>query len=166
MSLLIPDTGLLFWMLLAFGAVFFVLAKFGWPVILNMVEKRSDFINSSVRVAEEARLQLENVKATSDSIIAEARQKQMDILKEGADLKAKMIDDAKHRATEEADKIIQSARIAIQKEKDDALKDVRRQVAVLSLEIAEKVVRQKLGTQDEQTKLVEKLLDEIKVSSN
>ena len=161
MSLLLPETGLLFWMLLAFGVVFFVLAKYGWPVILGMVEKRSDFINSSVRVAEEAHRQLEGIKATSDNIIAEARKKQLDILQEAAHLKNKMLDDAKEQAVQEADKIARQAQQAIHKEKENALKEIRKEVAVLSLEIAEKIIRQKLDSQGEEAKLVEKLLDEM-----
>ena len=165
MSLLMPETGLLFWMLLAFGVVFFVLAKYGWSVILGMVEERSDFINSSVRVAEEAQRQLEGIKATSDNIIAEARKKQMEILQEAAHLKNKVLDDAKEQAVQEADKIARQAQQAIRKEKEDALKEIRREVAVLSLEIAEKVLRQKLENQDDEAKLVEKLLDEMQVNN-
>ena len=164
MSLLVPETGLLFWMLLAFGGVFFVLAKYGWPVIVGMVEKRSDFINESVRVAEEAKLQLDNIKATSDAIINEARQKQMEILQQAAEMKEKMIEDAKTKAAAEAEKIIESARISIQKEKNEAMKDVRSQVVSLSLDIAEKVVRQKLSDQKEQVTLIEKLMDEVSIS--
>ena len=164
MSLLVPETGLLFWMLLAFGVVFFVLAKYGWPVIVGMVEKRSDFINESVRVAEEAKLQLDNIKATSDAIINEARQKQMEILQQAAEMKEKMIEDAKTKAAAEAEKIIESARISIQKEKNEAMKDVRSQVVALSLDIAEKVVRQKLSDQKEQIILIEKLMDEVSIS--
>ena len=165
MSLLLPETGLLFWMLLAFGVVFFVLAKYGWPVILGMVEKRSDFINSSVRVAEEAHRQLEGIKETSANIIAEARKKQLEILQEAAHLKNKMLDDAKEQATQEADKIAYQAQQAIQKEKEDALKEIRKEVAALSLEIAEKVLRQKLENKDEEAKLVEKLLNEMEVNN-
>ncbi|MDR0874046.1 MAG: F0F1 ATP synthase subunit B [Prevotellaceae bacterium] len=165
MSLLLPETGLLFWMLLAFGVVFFVLAKFGWPVILGMVEERSDFINSSVRVAEEAHRQLENIKATSDNIVAEARKKQLDILQEAAVLKNKMLDDAKAQAVQEADKVARQARQAIQKEKDDALKEIRKEVAALSLGVAEKVLRQKLANEGEEAHLVEKLLDEMEVNN-
>ena len=165
MSLLLPETGLLFWMLLAFGVVFFVLAKYGWPVILGMVEKRSDFINSSVRVAEEAHRQLEGIKETSANIIAEARKKQLEILQEAAHLKNKMLDDAKEQATLEADKIACQAQQAIQKEKEDALKEIRKEVAVLSLEIAEKIIRQKLDNQSEEAKLVEKLLNEMNVNN-
>ena len=164
MSLLVPETGLLFWMLLAFGVVFFVLAKYGWPVIVGMVEKRSDFIKESVRVAEEAKLQLDNIKATSDAIINEARQKQMEILQQAAEMKEKMIEDAKTKAAAEAEKIIESARISIQKEKNEAMKDVRSQVVSLSLDIAEKVVRQKLSDQKEQVTLIEKLMDEVSIS--
>jgi F-type H+-transporting ATPase subunit b len=117
-----------------------------------------------VRVAEEAKLQLDNIKATSDAIINEARQKQMEILQQAAEMKEKMIEDAKTKAAAEAEKIIESARISIQKEKNEAMKDVRSQVVSLSLDIAEKVVRQKLSDQKEQVTLIEKLMDEVSIS--
>ena len=165
MSLLIPETGLLFWMLLAFGIVFFVLAKYGWPVIINMVDERSEFINKSIKTAEEAQLQLENIKFTSENILSEARQQQMSILEEASVLKKKIIDEAKNEANTQADKIILQAKEAIQKEKELVLEDLKKQVAILSIEIAEKVIRQQLSNQGEQQKLVDKLLEEIKFHS-
>ena len=165
MGLFIPETGLLFWMLLAFGTVFFVLAKYGWPAIIGMVEKRSEFINNSLKEAEEAHLQLENVKTASEEILSDARQKQLEILQEGASIKNKMIEDAKKQSVAEANKIIQVAQISIQKEKEEAMKDIRKQVAALSLDIAEKIMRQQLKNNDaEQMKLIDKLLEEMNIN--
>ena len=165
MGLFIPETGLLFWMLLAFGIVFFILAKYGWPAIIGMVEKRSEFINSAIKDAEEAHLQLENIKVTSEEILSDARQKQLEILQEGASIKNKMIEDAKKQAVAEANKIIQAAQVSIQKEKDEAMKDIRKQVAKLSLDIAEKIMRQQLKNNEaEQMKLIDKLLEEMNVN--
>lgn len=167
MGLFIPETGLLFWMLLAFGIVFFILAKYGWPAIIGMVEKRSDFINNAIKEAEEAHSQLENIKITSEEILSDARQKQLEILQEGASIKNKMIEDAKKQAVAEANKIIQAAQMSIQKEKDEALKDVRKQVAALSLDIAEKIMRRQLKNNEaEQMKLIDKLLEEMNISQS
>lgn len=166
MSLLIPETGLLFWMLLSFAIVFFVLAKYGWPAIIDMVEERSNFINDSIKVAEEANLQLENIKFTSETIIAEARQKQLEILQEGSNLRTKMLEEAKEQARLDAEKIIQSAHLSIEKEKEQAIAEIRKQVAELSLGIAEKIIRQKLNDKEEQKKLVNKLMDEMKISQS
>ena len=108
MSLLMPETGLLFWMLLAFGIVFLILAKFGWPVITGMVEKRTSFINESVKSAEEANKQLENIKIETAAIIAKAHEEEVKILKEAAEMRKQIIQDAKNAASEEAKKIVES----------------------------------------------------------
>ena len=102
MSLLMPETGLVFWMLLAFGIVFLILAKFGWPVITGMVEKRSNFINDSVKAAEEANKQLENIKIETEAILAKAQQEQMRILNEASELRNQIIQEAKENALVES----------------------------------------------------------------
>jgi F-type H+-transporting ATPase subunit b len=160
MSLLTPDSGLLFWMLISFGIVFFVLAKYGFPIITKMVEDRKQYIENALEAAKEAKLQLESVREESAKILAEARSKEMQLLKDGADMRDKMVEDAKQLAQAEADKIIQEARISIQKEKENAIKDIRKQVATLSVEIAEKVLRKNLDNQPAQIELIDKLLDE------
>ena len=160
MSLLTPDSGLLFWMLISFGIVFFVLAKFGFPIITKMVEDRKLYVENSLEAAKEAKLQLESVRTEGAKILSEAKNREMQLLKEGADLQNKMIEDAKQLAKVEADRMIQEARLLIQKEKENAIKDIRSQVAILSIEIAEKVLRQKLDDQPAQMKLIDKLLDE------
>ncbi len=164
MSLLTPDSGLLFWMLISFGIVFFVLAKFCFPVITKMVEDRKQYVETALDAAKEAKLQLENVKAESAQIIAEARNKEMQLLKEGADMRNKMIEDAKQLAQIEADKMMQKTRDLIQKEKENAIKDIKNQVAVLSIEIAEKVLRKNLDNQPAQMELIDKLLDETTIN--
>jgi len=161
MSLLTPDTGLLFWMLVSFGIVFLVLAKFGFPIITKMVEDRKQYVESALDAAKEAKLQLENVKTEGAKILAEARNKEMQLLKAGAEMRDKMIEESKHLAQIEADKMIQEARILIHKEKESAIKDIKKQVAVLSVDIAEKVLRKKLDNQPAQMELVDKLLDEL-----
>ena len=160
MDLFKPETGLIIWMLIAFGIVFVILAKYAWPVIIKGVEERKKFIDSSLEAAKEAQLQLENVKAEGAKILSEARNKEMQLIKDGADIRDKMVEEAKHLAQVEADKIIQEARLLIQKEKENAIKEIKKQVAVLSVEIAEKVLRKNLDNQPAQTELIEKLLNE------
>jgi len=161
MELFTPEVGLVIWMLIAFGIVFGVLAKYAWPVIIKMVEERKAYIDSALDAAKEAKVQLENVKVEGAKILSEARNQELQLLKEGADMRDKMVENAKQLAQVEADKIIQDARLLIQKEKENAIKDIRKQVAVLSVEIAEKVLRKNLDNQPAQTELIDRLLDEV-----
>ncbi len=160
MELFTPDIGLIFWMLIPFGLVFFVLAKYAWPVILKGVEKRAAFIDESLQAAKEANDRLAGIKEESEHILSEAKKEQLCLLKDGADMREQMIKEAKQQAAVEADKIIQEARVAIRKEKEEAIRDVRAQVAELSIGIAEKVLRRNLDNKQAQVELVNKLIDE------
>ena len=167
MSLLVPDSGLLFWMLLSFGIVFFVLAKFGFPVITKMVDERKQYIDHSLVIAKEANEQLANIKAEGESILTKANEEQMRILKEAAEARERIVRDAKEQARIEGDKMLAEARRQIQAEKEDAICDIRRQVAILSVDIAEKVLRKNLDTDKEQMQMIDRMLDELtNVSKN
>ena len=167
MSLLVPDSGLLFWMLLSFGIVFFVLAKFGFPVITKMVDERKQYIDHSLVIAKEANEQLANIKAEGESILTKANEEQMRILKEAAEARERIVRDAKEQARIEGDKMLADARRQIQAEKEDAIRDIRRQVAILSVDIAEKVLRKNLDTDKEQMQMIDRMLDELtNVSKN
>jgi F-type H+-transporting ATPase subunit b len=163
MSLLTPDSGLLFWMLLSFGIVVFVLTKYGFPVILKMVEDRKAYIEESLLMAEKARIELQVVKTEGEQILANARKEHQAILAEAALLKEKLIKDARNAAQIEANKVITESRQLIHFEKEEALRDIRNQVAEISLNIAEKVMRNKLSESGEQQKMIERLLDEVTV---
>jgi F-type H+-transporting ATPase subunit b len=117
MSLLTPDSGLLFWMLLSFGIVVFVLTKFGFPVIIKMVEERKAYIEESLLMAEKARIELQQVKAEGEQIIATARNEHKAIIAEAAELKDKLVKDARAQAQVEADKVIAESRRLIDFEK-------------------------------------------------
>ena len=160
MELFTPEPGLMIWMLIAFLIVFFILAKFGWPVIIKGVEERGRFIDNAVQAAKEANEKLAGIKVTGEKMLSEARNEQLKLLKEGAELKEKIVNEAKEKAGLEADKIMQNAKLAIQKEKEDALKEIRNEVANLSIEIAEKVLRKKLDNKSAQMELINKLLEE------
>ena len=165
MSLLVPDSGLLFWMLLSFGIVFFVLAKYGFPVITGMVDKRKEYIDHSLVVAKEANEQLANIKAEGESILAKANEEQVHILKEAAEARERIVREAKEQARVEGDKILADVRRQIQMEKEDAIRDIRRQVAILSVDIAEKVIRKNLDTDKEQMEMIDRMLDELTIVS-
>ena len=166
MSLLTPDSGLLFWMLISFGIVVFVLAKFGFPIILKMVEERTNFIEESLLKAEKARTELDSVKAEAELILEKARNEHQQIMNEASQLREALIQEAKTKAIGEADKIIENARLQIQNEKDDAIRDIRKQVAALSVDIAEKVLRSKLDKKDEQLGMIQRLIDEMNISKS
>lgn len=166
MSLLIPDSGLLFWMLLVFGVVVFVLAKYGFPVIVKMVEERKAFIDESLLMAEKAKTELEKVKEEGEKIIDEARKEHTSIINDAAAIKDVIIREAKMKALSEANKIIEEARNQINNEKEEAIRDVRRQVAALSVDIAEKVLREQLSGKKEQESMIDRLIDEINISKS
>lgn len=163
MSLLTPDFGLTFWMLITFGTVVFVLVKFGFPIILKAVEERKKHIDESLLYAKQARKELEQVKADGQAIIDNAHQEQAKILAEAATARDKIIDGAKDKAEKEANIIIKNALQHIEIEKEDALRQIRQEVATLSVGIAEKVLRDKLDNDSSQMQMIERLLDEINI---
>ena len=164
MSLVTPDFGLLFWMFLIFGVVFFVLAKWGFPMITNMVEARNEHIEKSLESAAEARRQLASLAEEQKALIDDARVQQAAILREAARTKEEMIAQAKEEAGKEAAKVIEAAKDQIAAEKEAALKDIRRQVSELSLAVAEKVLRENLSKTEQQYKLLDHLVDEMSSS--
>ena len=161
MSLITPDFGLLVWMTLIFGIVFFVLAKWGFPMITGMVDKRSDRINDSIAKAREAEKALTDLSDRQQQLIEETRREQARILKEAAEARDALLADAKEQARDEASKLIQQARTQIAAEKESALRDVRTEVAKLSVDVAEKVLREKLSTEEAQIKLIDKMVGEL-----
>lgn len=161
MELFTPDAGLLFWMLLSFGIVFFVLAKWGFPVITRMVDDRKRFIDQSLEAAREANAKLEGIKAESETLLAQAREEQIAILKDAADTRDRIIDEAREKARAEGLRLLDEARLQIQHEKENAIRDIRRQTAGLAVEVAEKIMRTRLTTERQQMDLVERLLDEV-----
>jgi len=166
MSLLQPEFGLLFWMLLSFVVVFVILAKFGFPIITQMVEDRKQFIDKSLEAAKTANEQLAGIKADGEAMLAEAREEQVKILNDAAAIRDKIINEAKVTAQLEAKKQLDEVRLQIQAEKEEAIRDVRRQIAVLSVDIAEKVIRTSLKKDKEQMDMIDRLLDEVTVSKS
>lgn len=165
-AILTPDLGLLFWMLLAFLVVFFVLAKFGFPAIINMVEERKNYIDESLRNAHEANEKLINIQAEGERILKEAREQQSIILKEASVAKENILAQAEIKAREESARMISEAKAQIESEKQSAIADIRQQVATLSVSIAEKVLRKNLVSDTEQMGYVDNLLNELSSKDN
>ena len=160
-SILTPDFGLFFWMLVAFLVVFLLLAKFGFPVITGMVEERKNFIDESLRKAHEAQERLANIEKEGESILQEAREKQAQILKEAAETRDAIVEKAQDKARAEGARLLEDARVAIEQEKKAAIADIRAQVATLSVEIAEKVLKQNLKDDKSQMDLIDRMLDDV-----
>ena len=158
--LLKPDLGLLFWMLVSFGIVFFILAKFGFPIIVKMVEERKAFIDKSLDAAKAANERLAGIQQESERLLKQTHDEEIRILKEAQEARSKIIAGAKEQAAVEAGKLVAEAKTAIQKEKELAIRDIRNRIADLSINIAEKVIRKNLDNATSQRELVEKLIDE------
>ncbi|SHE34742.1 F-type H+-transporting ATPase subunit b [Bacteroides faecichinchillae] len=161
MSLLLPDSGLLFWMVVAFGIVFVILAKYGFPIIIKMVEDRKTYIDQSLEVAREANAQLSKFKEEGDALVAAANKEQGRILKEAMEERDKIIHEARKQAEKAAQKELELVKEQIQIEKEEAIRDIRKQVAILSVDIAEKVLRKNLDDKEEQMGMIDRMLDEV-----
>ena len=161
MSLLIPDSGLLFLMVLAFGIVLVILWKFGWPAITGMINERNEYINQSVKTAQEINERMADCEIESKRLLSEAQNKQLEIIQESEKIKQSIINEAKEKAQLEAEQILADAKNTIAKEKEEAMKDIKKQVSILSVDIAEKILRKELETTAERKELMNKLLDEV-----
>lgn len=161
MDLLIPDSGLLFWMTLVFIIVFLILWKFGFPAIISMVTERKAFIDESLKKAHEANEKLANIQKEGESILQEAREKQAAILREAAETRDAIIEKAQDKAREEGARLLTDAKAQIETEKQNAIRDIRTQVAELSVSVAEKILREKLSGEKAQMDMINRLLDEV-----
>lgn len=165
MGLLTPDPGTVFWMIIIFGVVFFILAKYAFPVIIGMVEERKKYIDQSLEAARQANEQLAKVREETDRMLKEARDEQTRILKEASQTRDRVIKEARVRAQLEAQKALEETRLQIVAEKESALNDIRQQVAILSVDVAEKILRKDLKSDQEQLELVDRMIDEMVAAS-
>jgi F-type H+-transporting ATPase subunit b len=160
MSLLTPDLGLLFWMLLSFLIVFGALAKFGFPIITGMVDRRREHINEALRAADEARAKLEGVNQEARRMMDDATKRSGEIMAAAVSDSQRIVESARERAEAEAAARMEAAKNQIEIEKEKALGEMRQTVAMLSVEIAEKVMRTRLESEAEEGGLVSRLMDE------
>ena len=150
-------------MTVVFLVVLFILWKYGFPVIVKMVDERKTFIDESLKKAHEANERLANIQKEGESILQEAREKQAQILKEAAETRDAIVEKAQDKARSEGARLLEEAKAAIEQEKKAAIADIREQVATLSVEIAEKVLKQNLKDDKSQMDLIDRMLDEVSV---
>ncbi|WP_374551525.1 F0F1 ATP synthase subunit B [Flavobacterium sp.] len=156
--------GLFFWMLVIFVGLIFLLKKFAWKPILNAVNEREEGIKNALLSAENAKKEMQNLKSDNEKLLAEARAERDAMMKEAREIREKMINDAKIEAQTQGEKMIEQAKAAIESEKNAAMADLKNQVSSLSLSIAEKILKDELSNKEAQTKIVEKMLDEVKLN--
>ena len=164
MDLILPDLGLLFWTGIVFCCLLFLLAKFAWKPILNAVNAREQKISEALELAVKTQAEMKALKAVNDQILKEARAERDSILKKAKDAANHMIEDAKTKSKVEAQKIVDAARLNINSEKAAAIAEIKTHVATLAIEIAEKVVRGELASDEKQKALAEKLAGDIQMN--
>lgn len=164
MSLITPEFGLLFWQTLIFLILFLLLAKFAWKPILGSLKEREDSIESALRMADQAKIEMQQLKAGNEKLLADARQERDRMMQEATVMANQHRENEKARATSEANHIVQQAREAIQAEKNAALAEVKNTAAQLSLDIAERILRRELADPAAQTQLVDSYLKEVKLN--
>lgn len=164
MDLVTPELGLIFWTSLSFLILLFILGKFAWKPILNAVNEREDSIKDALEEAKKARLEMQNLKSDNEKILKEARAERDGMIKDAREIKDKMISEAKEEAKAQGTKLIEQAKATIQNEKLAAITELKNQVADLSIDIAEKVMKNELSNKDKQIELVEKMLGDIELN--
>ncbi len=160
-SLTSPGIGVVVWAALIFGIFFLILAKFGWKPILSAIKARDEMIKGSLASAEKAREDMIKLQSDNEAILRKAREEREVILKEAREVRDKLISEAKGKASEEAEKIVEKAKAGIEREKAKALSEIHEQVATLSVDIASKLLGEKLSRTEEQEKLISKYLKDI-----
>jgi len=158
------EFGLFFWQILIFVGLIFLLKKFAWKPILDAVNEREEGIKNALLSAENARQEMQNLQADNQRILNEARAERDAMLKEAREMKEKMITDSKNEAQAQGQKMIEQAKVAIESEKNAAMAELKLQVSTLSLSIAEKLLKEELSNKEAQTKLVEKMLGDVKLN--
>lgn len=156
--------GLFFWQMLIFIGLIFLLRKFAWKPILNAVNEREEGIRNALLSAENARREMQNLQADNERILKEARMERDQLLKEAREIREKMIADAQNDARVQGQKMIEQAKVAIESEKNAAMAELKSKVSALSVEIAEKILKEELSAKENQEKLVEKMLNEVKMN--
>lgn len=163
MGLLTPGLGLLVWMLITFSVLFFVLWKFGWPVMIKMMKDREENIKQSLEAADRAKIEMQQLQCNNELLLKQAQEERDEMLKETKALKEKMLEEAKLNAQQEAQRIIMDAREAINFEKLHAMTELKNQIANLSIEIAEDLLKHELSDKQKSNEIIENRISEIKL---
>ncbi|MBR6249485.1 MAG: F0F1 ATP synthase subunit B [Muribaculaceae bacterium] len=165
MELFTPQFGLVFWMFIAFLALYFVLAKYAWPFIIKSMEERADLIDKGVVYAQQAKAHLDNARAEADKLLGEARQQQAEIIRDANKMRTQIIEDARGEAAVEAKKVSDAALLSIDQARKESEKQLRAEMSEIALQIAEKVIRKNVDNDQAQRELVEKYLNEVETKN-
>ncbi|MCC6690755.1 MAG: F0F1 ATP synthase subunit B [Bacteroidia bacterium] len=161
MELVKPAFGLVFWMFITFGIIVFLLKKFAWTPILTMLREREQGIQNALDSAKKAKEEMASLQLNNERILNEAKAERDRLLKEAREMKDSIVNEAKSKAGKEAEKLLAAARESINAEKMAAITELKNQVAVLSIEIAEKILKEDLSSQDKQKALIKTLLEDV-----
>lgn len=164
MELIQPGLGLIFWMTLSFALVLFLLGKYAWKPIMKMLKEREESIDQALHAADRAREEMKNLVSDNEKLLAEAKNERDAILSEARKIREKIIDEARIKANEEARRIVENALERIENEKMAAITELKNQIALLSIEIAEKLVREELSHDKKQEELIKKMLDDVQAN--
>jgi len=164
MELVTPGIGLIFWMTLSFSILLFILGKFAWRPILTMLKEREQSIEDALKAADKAKEEMKNLQTGNELLLKQTREERDEILKEARKAKEMVIEEAKVKATEEANAIVERARETIMNEKMAAITDLKNQIAQLSVEIAERIIKEELSDEKKQQSYINKLVDDIKIN--
>jgi len=162
MELVQPGVGLIVWMTVAFAILLWILGKFAWKPIMNGLKEREDSIDEALNAANKAREEMKEMKFSNEQLLKEAKGERDAILREARQVKENIIEEAKEKANDEANRIVENAKERIRFEKMAAITDMKNQLADLSIEIAEKIIRVELSSKDKHKELIERLINEIK----
>lgn len=164
MELLLPKLGLILWTLIAFGIVFFILAKYAWKPILKSLDEREKNISDSILSAENVRKEMTALKSENEALLAKAREERSQMMREAKETRDKIIQEAKEQARKETSKIVADAQSVIHQQKMAAITDLKNQVGNLVLEVSEKVLRRELNNKEEQEKYIQQLAQNVELN--
>jgi len=159
MELLNPGIGLIFWMTLAFSIVLFILKKFAWPSIIQSLKDREQHIEDALLAADRAHEEMKKLQIDNEALLKKAKEERDVIMADARKLRDKMLDETRLRANDEADRIVENAKVRIDNERKAALTDIKNEIAKISIDIAEKILREKMQSSKEQKEYIEKLID-------
>ena len=163
-ALITPGLGVIFWMVISFGILVFILLKFGWPIILKALDERESAINDALLAADKAKEEMKQLKIGNEELLREAKMERDEMLKNAKLTSEKIIADSKIKATEEADRIVDIARQSIEYEKMEAIHELKNQIATLSIEIAEKLLKQELADKEKAGNFIKQELEKVKLN--
>lgn len=154
-----PGIGTFFWMLVSFAILCLILGKWGWPMLLKSLKKREEAIAESLNAAEKAREEMKHLVAHNEELLAQAKRERDEILHNARLASEQIIEEARSKATQEADRIVESARDNINYEKLKAMHDLKNQIGELSINIAEKLIKSELSDREKANHIIQHELD-------